>query len=222
MALRECKECNAKISTSAENCPQCGAKQPKRTSVATWVICVIFGLVVFKVVSNSTSNFAEKSPPPSSAINSSSQTPLQTLAPLPNWIYSEIEDKMSGDKGQIAGTRSTNTLQFSFPYSAPDNRGTLLIRKNKSSGLNIYLAIDKGQFLCSYYDCSFRVKFDDNKPIDWNGAPPQNHDSTTIFLHNSKAFLERLKKSKKLMIEPKFYQSAGQILEFNVTDLQWP
>ena len=28
MALKECRECNQKVSTNAENCPHCGIHQP--------------------------------------------------------------------------------------------------------------------------------------------------------------------------------------------------
>ena len=33
MALKECKECNQKVSTNAENCPPCGIHQPIRGSL---------------------------------------------------------------------------------------------------------------------------------------------------------------------------------------------
>ena len=33
MALKECKECNQKVSTNAENCPHCGIHQPIQGSL---------------------------------------------------------------------------------------------------------------------------------------------------------------------------------------------
>lgn len=43
MALKKCRECGREISTEAESCPGCGAKQPKRTSLLTWLIALVLG-----------------------------------------------------------------------------------------------------------------------------------------------------------------------------------
>lgn len=45
MALKKCKECGNKVSTKAKNCPQCGAKAPKQTSLLTWVFTGLIGYV---------------------------------------------------------------------------------------------------------------------------------------------------------------------------------
>jgi hypothetical protein len=37
MALTKCAECSTEISTNAEQCPKCGAKGKKKTSVFTWI-----------------------------------------------------------------------------------------------------------------------------------------------------------------------------------------
>lgn len=47
MALIACKECGAQVSNKAGNCPACGVKIQKPTSVLTWVVGGIFGLWVF-------------------------------------------------------------------------------------------------------------------------------------------------------------------------------
>lgn len=44
MAIKPCKECGAPVSDKAENCPMCGAKQPKETSILTWICVGILGL----------------------------------------------------------------------------------------------------------------------------------------------------------------------------------
>jgi hypothetical protein len=48
MSMRKCKECGSQVSTKAEICPSCGAKQPKRTSTLTWLVC---GVLVLGVLS---------------------------------------------------------------------------------------------------------------------------------------------------------------------------
>lgn len=44
MALKPCKECGAPVSEKAESCPMCGAKQPKETSLITWICVGLLGL----------------------------------------------------------------------------------------------------------------------------------------------------------------------------------
>ena len=48
MALIKCKECGEQISTKAEACPKCGAKQVKRHSALSWIGLVGFaGFIVY-------------------------------------------------------------------------------------------------------------------------------------------------------------------------------
>lgn len=56
MALKDCKECGKQISTEAESCPHCGAKQPKPTSRLSILIA---GLVLIGILQS-----AWKSDPP--------------------------------------------------------------------------------------------------------------------------------------------------------------
>ncbi|WP_180076912.1 zinc ribbon domain-containing protein [Acinetobacter sp. YH12251] len=44
MGIKPCKECGSPVSDKAESCPRCGAKQPKKTSVLTWICVVMLGL----------------------------------------------------------------------------------------------------------------------------------------------------------------------------------
>lgn len=47
MALTKCRECGRQISTKAEACPGCGAKQPRRTSALTWLVA---GIALFLLI----------------------------------------------------------------------------------------------------------------------------------------------------------------------------
>ena len=44
MAIKPCEECGGPVSDKAESCPRCGAKQPKQTSILTWICVGILGL----------------------------------------------------------------------------------------------------------------------------------------------------------------------------------
>ncbi len=46
MALIKCKECGHEISQKATSCPKCGAPLPKRTSVVTWIVAGVLGLLL--------------------------------------------------------------------------------------------------------------------------------------------------------------------------------
>lgn len=47
MAITACKECSGPVSDKAVSCPKCGAKQPKKTSVLTWIV---LGFIVLTVL----------------------------------------------------------------------------------------------------------------------------------------------------------------------------
>lgn len=54
MALKSCKECGGPVSDKAESCPRCGANQPKKTSLLTWIIGGLFAFGVLFAVYGST------------------------------------------------------------------------------------------------------------------------------------------------------------------------
>lgn len=51
MALTKCKECNSEISTKADQCPKCGAKQ-KRWGFGRVILWGVIGLVAIGWMSN--------------------------------------------------------------------------------------------------------------------------------------------------------------------------
>lgn len=70
MAMTVCKECKAQISTTAEACPQCGAK-PKKTSGCALIVAAFLGLFVLSAMMRGCSG--DTSPP---------VTPLSNSAPV--------------------------------------------------------------------------------------------------------------------------------------------
>jgi hypothetical protein len=53
MAMVKCKECGTEISSSATNCPKCGAPRKKRwgTSLFTWLVVIVLVVGFFVAVS---------------------------------------------------------------------------------------------------------------------------------------------------------------------------
>ena len=47
MALINCKECGAQVSTQAKSCPSCGAKIKKPTSIITWIFLGLMYITIY-------------------------------------------------------------------------------------------------------------------------------------------------------------------------------
>lgn len=107
MALITCKECKEKVSATAKTCPKCGATMKKRTSVLTWIIAIIFALIVFGIVRA-----------PSNNGSTSAATVTATDATVvPHWETTSSTDKMTGTTQFYATSPSTGPLKkMGFPY----------------------------------------------------------------------------------------------------------
>ena len=138
------------------------------------------------------------------------------------WDYESSTDKMTGKKSSEAQVTSDNELSFGFPYTGR-NRGFLVVRQHPQYGLDVIVAIEKGQMLCNSYDCRVSVKFDDGQPIRFGGSAPADHSSTSIFLEGAGKFIASAKKAKKILIQFNAYQNGSPILEFSTSQpLEWP
>ena len=65
MAVNPCKECGGPVSDKAESCPQCGAKQPKKTSKLALIFAGLVLLLIcsipaffYSILLNTPFNFA--------------------------------------------------------------------------------------------------------------------------------------------------------------------
>lgn len=139
---------------------------------------------------------------------------------IENWSYSEQEDEMSGNKMYFATTRSTNRLDFEFPY----NGGSYfdLIIRNMGKGNEVILKVSKGQFMTSISSSeNVRVKFDDGELGNYSFNSAADGSSDVIFLNNSDWFIKQLKKANKLKIEAPFFNEGRQVIKFDVEGLEW-
>lgn len=72
MALINCKECGAEVSSKAETCPKCGARiSARQIGCGTFIIIILLGFLILAGLSNL---FSTDAPPPTS------ETPQQTAA----------------------------------------------------------------------------------------------------------------------------------------------
>jgi hypothetical protein len=138
-----------------------------------------------------------------------------------NWDYSTDVDKVRGGTTYFASATSTNTIHQDAPYDS-DTSMRLTVRRAPGSGLNILLRISSGQFMCpSYEGCSGTARFDDGPAQRIRFMGSSDDSSDTIFIEGEKAFLAKLKRSKRLIIEKTLYQAGAPQFGFDVHSLKW-
>jgi hypothetical protein len=159
----------------------------------------------------------------SSSIDSSlivTDVDTTSISAISGWIYEEKPDKMTSGTSYYAAVRANTLLFFKSPYDG-GSIATLVLR-NKSGITNAYVTVDKGQMLTrSYESSSHRVRFDD-RPAEWyRFSAPSSGSTTLAFIGTSYDFIEKAKKSKKVLIELEFYQEGLMQMEFNISNLKW-
>lgn len=228
MALIECRECKSNISDKAESCPQCGAKQPKKTSVFTWIMAGIFGILVYSCTIGKSNYVTPIVSAPTTPVTASTTSqapesqPLSSPKPegISKWEYDNGVDDMSGKPRVSAFINSEDKLKFDFPYNG-GSTATLQVRKQSKDGTKVILRIDKGQFLCRYDGCSVSLKFDNASPFSVSASEPSDHSSTALFLGNEKRIIQELKKSKTLKVEALFFHEGSRVMTFKPYGLEW-
>lgn len=216
MAIKPCKECGAPVSDKAESCPMCGAKQPKATSVLTWVCVGILGLAAIIWM------YSDKTPGTSSgAVSTTQATESENVKPK-NWQYEASKDEMRGIESRFATTVSTNTVDFDFPYNGGSK--LILALRKRGSEVDVMVSITKGQILCGIQNCEAAFKFDDGAVQSITMSEPDSHASDLLFVAYDKTeskIISQLKNSKKLVIEVPFYQQGKKQFTFDVSGLEW-
>ncbi|MEZ2773477.1 zinc ribbon domain-containing protein [Acinetobacter pseudolwoffii] len=216
MAIKPCKECGAPVSDKAESCPMCGAKQPKETSVLTWVCVGILGLAAIIWM------YSDKTPSTSSGVVSTTQATESENVKPKNWQYEASKDEMRGIESRFATTVSTNTVDFDFPYNGGSK--LILALRKRGSEVDVMVSITKGQILCGIQNCEAAFKFDDGAVQSITMSEPDSHASDLLFVAYDKTeskIISQLKNSKKLVIEVPFYQQGKKQFTFDVSGLEW-
>lgn len=210
MALVTCTECTAEISSEAKTCPKCGAKPVKKTSLTTWIVGIVFLVVMFKSCSaineKFTTNSAERAAP---------ATLAATAPKLVNWSYTSDTDQMTSKLTKYATLKSINTLSLERPYAGA-NYGQLIVRKKSGKSEDVMISFDQGQSMCRSYtaDCTVSVRFDNAQPVLFSGQTPTDGSSTTVFLYPASKFIAASKKAKTTKVSLEIYQAGNQIFEF--------
>ncbi len=143
MAMGKCRECGTEVSDQAKTCPKCGVDQPvkKKTSLFTWIIAIIFGLIVYGAFStDSPSTPAASAPPPPPKYTEKEQAALSTKLEDMNWQKGGFENVMLLDATiKNVGTKAVKDIEITCTHFS--NSGTQ-IDSNKRV---LYEAIQPGK-----------------------------------------------------------------------------
>lgn len=218
MALVKCIECGEQISNKAKACPKCGAVQPKKTSIFTWLVLVLvvyFGYVANKISTpnSSTASSASKSAGAAKEIEITKNEPLTK----PEWNTFTSKDKMTGELSYYANSPvAIPTNQMSFPYS--DVTAWMGVGCDKN-GEWVYVGF-KGSLNLANTETQDGHNLISTR-IKWNDAVEQvllSQEWSSDFLHfNEDApALVKIQNSKTAMLELQWHGQQPTYFEFSL------
>jgi hypothetical protein len=230
--MKTCRQCGAACSGAPRFCSACGHRL-RRIPRALVVLSVPAFLVLLSLAFNHpkqaapTPRIAEAASAPPAPATCAPRTPATSAPKAPaastpkwDWNYRDWEDGM-GRKHWIATVASANTLEFGFPYRGAQH-ATLAVRSSRKDVLeDVYITIERGQFLCGFDDCSLNVKFDDRPIRRFRAAEASDHSTTILFVSDAAGFIDQLRKAKRVRVEARFYQEGMRTADFRTEGFEW-
>lgn len=138
------------------------------------------------------------------------------------WRYEQDKDDLRNATTYMSVLASNNTIDFGFPYNGSSM--DLTLRKDPKYGNDVIFSVN-GQFNnCIIESCKITVKFDDGKLESYRMVGSDGGDNSMLFIESSKAmktFVDKLKKSKKLIVEGNFYNYGKGQFTFDTQGLEW-
>ncbi|WP_335986192.1 zinc ribbon domain-containing protein [Acinetobacter bereziniae] len=221
MALKNCKECGNQVSDKADNCPKCGAKVKK--VLPKWVVWSVF-IILFLIILGSCQEKNENNNSAQKQENNNLTADAKDQVVESNWTNSQTNDEMRGTKTNTTTNVSKNTVNFAFPYNGGSN--LFLSVRNKSGEKDVIIRISKGLFVCGIIDgCQVNFKFDDGSIQSITMVGTESHDTDVLFVRNTKtanSIIQKIKTSKKLIIEPNFFQEGSKQFNFDLDGFENP
>ncbi len=134
--------------------------------------------------------------------------------PGDQWIY-RTDDGIGGARRR-AMVVSSNEVDFKFPYNGPQRAGFNLRPDSKE----VFLVVEKGQFLCGQDGCDATIRFDADCPLTFHASA----DNTVLFLavDDYNGFITKVRAAKRVRVQARFYQEGARVFLFDVEGLQWP
>ena len=142
---------------------------------------------------------------------------------LASWQYKESKDEMRNKTSYFASKLSNNAVNLTFPYQG-GSKISLMLRKHSEYGNDVMLSLSKGQFTCRIDGCHISVKFDEGNVEKYSMSEPESGTNDVLFISDSKSikkFMDKLKKSKKMVIEVQIYDYGRAQFTFDTQGLEW-
>ena len=135
------------------------------------------------------------------------------------WEYESFKMGVDEEIAKAAEVRSINScLSLDFPHQG-ETFGHLVLCTHPVSGFNLMIILDRGQILCGIDSGEMRIKFGNESSYPAEFSPSDSCDHHLLFASQSEALEVKILRLKLMKIEPKLFQSAAKIPEFNVSGL---
>jgi hypothetical protein len=196
----------------------------RKIAIIVVIVLVVIGIIAsHSDTNNKSNNNSSTNIKTDSTIIDTTKTNASTTSTVDNWTYSEDNsDKMDNSVVKFAACTATDKLEFKFPYEGGSTLTITLRHGFKKKGNEVYITVDKGQFVSGDLDNSVvRVKFDDGKPIPFNYSESSSGTSGLIFINDPSLFIQKLKNSKHIVFEANYYDEGIKQSEFNTSGLKW-
>lgn len=181
------------------------------------ILVVAIALIASVSITSCSNSSANSTPTSSTESKVDSSVSVNVNEFGKTWEYTSTSNDM-GEKTEMAYVFATDLVNLDFPYQG-GSQGKITLRKKDGSYDAMFL-IDKGQIDTDYDGTYIRVKFDDEKPVKWSMSETDDGSRDVLFFNNEKKFIDKLKKSKKVVLEIPFYQNGNQQFVFNTSDLK--
>ncbi len=241
MAQKPCLGCHRVVDSEAVSCPSCGRPNPTGgflpRSLVGWLFVGSVALVALSclggIASRSGPTAAVQASPPVLSAPTPAVTPpgpreadapavpVAPPAPATRWVYRESRDEMRGASTRLACITASTTLDFAFPYQGGAT-ARICFRQGARSGLDAWIDVDRGQFLCAL-DCALHAKFDDGPVRRLRGVGPDDVRADIVFLSDPRGFLSETRGAQRIIVEASFFnEGLRQIVFENTGGLVWP
>ena len=219
MSLRNCKECNHKVSTSASSCPNCGAKQPPRTSRVTWLVLLLIGSIFLA------SFFTDETPltkiDRSNIVKAEktkeSEKSETVKLQKPRWRTFDSVNEMTGERSFYATSPPTySTKPMSFPYTGVEASLTVGCSRDSYWAYVFFTtapSLTNDETKDGYNLISSRVKWDDDLSTLYL---TQEWGSKFLQFRNDEAVVEKIKISEEALLELHWHSQENVYFRFNL------
>jgi len=154
--------------------------------------------------------------PPSKEKELLDKTKTPSTKSMKNTWQKDSSVNQMGEKTIFMNIEANDLVFFDFPY----NGGSLAqISLRKKGSWDAMFVISKGQIDTDYDGTYIRVKFDDDAPVSWSMSETASGSREMLFFNNTSRFINKLKNSKKVVLEVPFYTEGKRQFVFNTEGL---